>query len=167
VIRKVGFEEMEHEFSCRTLRPEKQDYLLRCSIALGNFPLKRPKKSCSFYFSTGFSGNLFGNGKQFLSFLNEDKIIFIVCFIHKIVGSLSLGNPSKLVSTVQTANCKKYIPPSEPPAARPLFPLFKIKIRFRTLAVQAKILFGEITYKKKEKIKKYTYWAQLLPSQVY
>ena len=28
-----------------------------------------------------FSGNLFGNGKQFLSFLNEDMIIFIVCFI--------------------------------------------------------------------------------------
>ena len=76
-----GFEGMEHEFSCRTLLPEKQDYLLRCSIALGNFPLKRPKKSCSFYFSTGLSGNPFGNGKQFLSFLNEDMIIFIVCFI--------------------------------------------------------------------------------------
>ena len=68
---------MEHEFSCRTLRPEKQEYLLRCSIPLGNFPLKRSKKSCSFYFSTVFSGNLFGNGKQFLSFLNEDMIIFI------------------------------------------------------------------------------------------
>ena len=41
------------------------------------------------------------------------------------------------------------LPPREPPAACPLLPLFKIKIRFRTLAVQAKILFGEITYKKK------------------
>ena len=41
------------------------------------------------------------------------------------------------------------LPPREPPAACPLLPLFKIKIRFRTLAVQAKILFVEITYKKK------------------
>ena len=65
---------MEHEFSCRTLCPKKQEYLLRCSIPLGNFSLKRPKKSSSFYFSTVFSG---GNGKQFLSFLNEDMIIFI------------------------------------------------------------------------------------------
>ena len=34
--RKVGYEEMEHEFSCGTFRPEKQNCLLRCSIVLGN-----------------------------------------------------------------------------------------------------------------------------------
>ena len=28
-------------------RPEKQDYLFRCTLAPGNFPLERPKKSCS------------------------------------------------------------------------------------------------------------------------
>ena len=36
---------------------EKQDFLFRCSVASGNFPLQRgPKKSSSIYFSTEFSG---------------------------------------------------------------------------------------------------------------
>ena len=36
---KVGFEEMEHEFPFGTSRPKKADYILRFSVALGNFPL--------------------------------------------------------------------------------------------------------------------------------
>ena len=47
----------------RLVHPEKQDHLFRCSVAPGNFPLERPKKSCSTYFPNGFCGN-FGNGKQ-------------------------------------------------------------------------------------------------------
>ena len=39
---KDDFEKMEHEFPFGTFRPEKQDYLFRCSVALGNLPLKRP-----------------------------------------------------------------------------------------------------------------------------
>ena len=35
---------------------EKQDYLFRCSVAPGHFPLRRLKKSCSIYFPTGFPG---------------------------------------------------------------------------------------------------------------
>ena len=49
-------EEMEHEFPLGIFHPEKQDYLFRCSVAPGNFPLGRPKKSCSIYFRTGFPG---------------------------------------------------------------------------------------------------------------
>ena len=47
---KDSFEEVEHEFPFGTFRPQKkkkQDYLIRCSVAPGNFPLERPKKSCS------------------------------------------------------------------------------------------------------------------------
>ena len=39
---KDDFEKMEHEFPFETFRPEKQDYLIRYSVALGNLPLKRP-----------------------------------------------------------------------------------------------------------------------------
>ena len=52
---KDGFEEMEHEFPF--VRPEEQEYLFRCSVAPGNFPVERPKNSCSIYFPTGFPGN--------------------------------------------------------------------------------------------------------------
>ena len=52
---KDDFEEIEHEVLFGISRPEKQDYLYRCSVAPGNFPLKRPKESCSIYFPTGFS----------------------------------------------------------------------------------------------------------------
>ena len=51
---KDGFEEMEYEFPFRI---SDRTYLFRCSVAPGNFPLDRPKKACSIYFSTGFSGN--------------------------------------------------------------------------------------------------------------
>ena len=46
---KDSFEEVEHEFPFGTFRPQKknQDYLIRCFVAPGNFPLERPKKSCS------------------------------------------------------------------------------------------------------------------------
>ena len=37
---KDGLEEMELEFSFATVRPEKRDYLFRCSVASGNFPLE-------------------------------------------------------------------------------------------------------------------------------
>ena len=33
-----------------TFLPDKQDYLFKCSVVLGNFPMKRPKKSFSIYF---------------------------------------------------------------------------------------------------------------------
>ena len=36
----------------------KQDYLFRSSVAAGNFPLERPKRSCYIYFPTGYSGNV-------------------------------------------------------------------------------------------------------------
>ena len=36
---KVGSEEMEHEFAFGISRPKKPDYILRFSVALGNFPL--------------------------------------------------------------------------------------------------------------------------------
>ena len=50
---KDGFEDMEHEFPFGAFWPEKI-----CSVAPGNFPLGRPKKSCSIFFPTRFSGNV-------------------------------------------------------------------------------------------------------------
>ena len=50
------FEEMDNEFPLEIFHPEKQDYLVTRSVAPGNFPLGRPKKSCSIYFRTGFPG---------------------------------------------------------------------------------------------------------------
>jgi len=44
------------QISVWIFNPEKQDYLFRCSVAPGNFPLERRKKSCFIYFPTGFSG---------------------------------------------------------------------------------------------------------------
>ena len=42
---------------------EKQDYLFRSSVAPGNFPLGRPKKSCSMHLlSVRISRNIFVNG---------------------------------------------------------------------------------------------------------
>ena len=55
---------MEHEFPLGIFRPEKEDYLFRCSVAPGNFPLERPKNACSIYFPTGFSRIFVLNGKQ-------------------------------------------------------------------------------------------------------
>ena len=55
---KDGWEEMEYEFLFGRFYPEKEDYLFRCSVASGNFPLERPKKSCYLYFPTRFSGNV-------------------------------------------------------------------------------------------------------------
>ena len=55
---KDGWEEKEYEFLFGRFYPEKQDYLFRCSVAPGNFPLERPKKSCYLYFPTRFSGNV-------------------------------------------------------------------------------------------------------------
>ena len=58
-VIKDGFaEEMEHGLF-GAFRPEKQDYLFRFSVAPHNFPLERPKKSCSVYYPTRFSGNFF------------------------------------------------------------------------------------------------------------
>ena len=53
-LRKNGRENLKTE-SFGTFRPVKQDYLLRYSITPANFPLGRPRKSCSIYFPTGFS----------------------------------------------------------------------------------------------------------------
>ena len=52
---KDGFEELEHESSFGTFRQEKQDYHFKRFLAPGNFPMKRPEKSCSIYFETEFS----------------------------------------------------------------------------------------------------------------
>ena len=53
---KGGFGEMKHEFPFGIFHPGKQDYLFRCSVSPGNFPLGRSKKSRSIYFPTGFPG---------------------------------------------------------------------------------------------------------------
>ena len=50
---KDDFEEIEHCLEYPVWK--SRDYLFRCSVAPGNFPLERPKKSCSIYFPTGFS----------------------------------------------------------------------------------------------------------------
>ena len=56
---------MDHEFPFGIFRPEKQDYLFRCSVARGNFPLERLEtEPCSIYFPAGFSRKFFVNGKQ-------------------------------------------------------------------------------------------------------
>ena len=52
---KDDFEEIEHEVLFGISRPEKQDYLNRCSVAPGNVPLEQPKKSSSIYFPARFS----------------------------------------------------------------------------------------------------------------
>ena len=44
----------KNKFLFGIFRPEKQDYLFRCSVLPGNFPLERPKKSRSIHFPTGF-----------------------------------------------------------------------------------------------------------------
>ena len=55
---KHDFKEMELEFPSGTLRPEKQDYLFRCSVTLGNFLPEWPRKGCSIiYFPTRFFRN--------------------------------------------------------------------------------------------------------------
>ena len=51
---KDGFEEMDHESPFGIFHPDKQDYLFRCFVAPGNFPLGEPKKWWSIYFRTGF-----------------------------------------------------------------------------------------------------------------
>ena len=51
---KDGLEGMEHEVQFGIFRPEKQDYLFRCSVPSGSFPLGRPRKLCPIYFPTGF-----------------------------------------------------------------------------------------------------------------
>ena len=58
---KDGFEEVEHEFPF--VRPEEQDYLFRCSVAPGHFPLGQAKKSCYIYFPNAWL-KLFVNSKQ-------------------------------------------------------------------------------------------------------
>ena len=55
--QRTGFEEMEHKFCFGIFRSAKRENLFRCSVAPGNFPLERPKTSCSMYFLTGFSRN--------------------------------------------------------------------------------------------------------------
>ena len=45
---KDGSEQIEHKFPVGTFLQKKQDCLFRCSLAPGNFPLKRPEKSSSF-----------------------------------------------------------------------------------------------------------------------
>ena len=62
---------MEHEFPFGIFHPEKKDYLFRFSFALGNFPLGRPKKSCSFLFSNRISRRILVNGKQPLYLLKQ------------------------------------------------------------------------------------------------
>ena len=56
LVSNIRFEQMEHEFPFGTFRPEKQDYLVRRSVAPGNFPLEQPEKSCTIYFPTEISG---------------------------------------------------------------------------------------------------------------
>ena len=58
----------------------------RCSVAPGNFPLGRPKKSFSIYPPTGFPRKIFVNGKQlplprwqgFLVLLPTMKLLFCI-----------------------------------------------------------------------------------------
>ena len=52
---KDSFEEMEHEFPFGTIRPENQNFLVRCSR---NFQLERHKKPCSLNSLPGFYGNV-------------------------------------------------------------------------------------------------------------
>ena len=59
-----GFEVNGTRISFGTFCPEKQDCLFRSSVAPGKFLLEWPKRSCSLYFATRFSGNFFVNGKQ-------------------------------------------------------------------------------------------------------
>jgi len=56
LVSKMRFEQMEREFPFGTFHLEKQDYLFRCSVAPGNFPLEQPRKSFTIYFPTGISG---------------------------------------------------------------------------------------------------------------
>ena len=44
---KDRFEKMKLKFSFETFRPEKHDYLFRCSVVPRRFSLERPKNSCS------------------------------------------------------------------------------------------------------------------------
>ena len=53
-VSKPGFEDMEHGFPFGTFQTGKQDYLFRSSVAPGRFTPKRPEKSCSICFLTGF-----------------------------------------------------------------------------------------------------------------
>ena len=55
---------------------EKSDYLFRCSIARGNFPLKRFNKSCSIYFPLGFSGNFLNMRNNHLLMENWLLLLF-------------------------------------------------------------------------------------------
>ena len=54
---KDGLEEIEHIFPFGKFRLGKQAYLSRRTVASWNFPPKRPEKSCSIYFPTGFPRN--------------------------------------------------------------------------------------------------------------
>ena len=63
IWRRVSIFDVTYAHSEHSIQ-KKQDCLFRCSIALGNFPLELPKKSCSVYYLMGFSGKLFVNDKQ-------------------------------------------------------------------------------------------------------
>ena len=58
---KDGFEEIEQEFPFGTFRPEKQEYLFRCSAPPAKFPLKRPKSRLPFTFQPYFSEPFWGD----------------------------------------------------------------------------------------------------------
>ena len=63
---------MEQGFLFEIFRPEKKpDFLFKCSVSPGNFPLKRHEKPCSVYLSTAFFRKPFVNG-------NELRITFTV-----------------------------------------------------------------------------------------
>ena len=42
-----------------SVQKKKRDFLFRCSVAPGNFPLEREKKPCSIFFSARFSRDVF------------------------------------------------------------------------------------------------------------
>ena len=63
LISKVAFKKWNENFR-ETFRPEKQDYLFRCSVTPGNFPPERPKKWVFDLLSNQIFRKLFVNGRQ-------------------------------------------------------------------------------------------------------
>ena len=61
---KSGFEEMDHEFPIGIFYPEKQDYLFRCYVAPGNFPLGENPNVVLHLLSNRIFRKIFANGKQ-------------------------------------------------------------------------------------------------------
>ena len=84
---KWGFLELwSGLFPIGKFRPGNQDFLVKRSVAPGNLPPKRPEKSCSIYFPTGFCRNFLSTtivSAQETITINDARLLACVAGVRK------------------------------------------------------------------------------------